>query len=219
MSHGTVWEKLGASLGMWTVLWIGLLYLVLSRVPIDLEGDSSRFAAALDANRSALDWVTLLTVVGGLAFGWFVGSLVVPLRAAEGAPWRLSRIAHAMGLLWTVTWLLSALFNSASLQLASRYHDPAGARLAAILARETPLVLTPSILFALTLAVAYIGVRFGGLPAAFVRGTAATSALLLVLALVEWYGPGNLGGWILALGLGWTGATSAVLLARVSRAG
>jgi hypothetical protein len=109
-------------------------------------------------------------------------------------------------------WLLSAVFNSSAIQLATGYDDPAGARLAAMLARETPLVLTASGMFSLLLATALIAVRCGGFPASYTYGTSGLAVAFLVLAVTEWYGSWHLSGWIVGLAFGSTAVTGALLM-------
>jgi hypothetical protein len=54
--------------------------------------------------------------------------------------------------------------------------------------------------------------RFGGFPTSYSYASGAFTVILLVLALVEWYGPGNLGTINLTLAFGWTAATSALVI-------
>jgi hypothetical protein len=141
-----------------------------------------------------------------------MGSLASRLRLAEGEPGRLASIAFGIGTIWGAIWLLSAMFNSAAIVLAADYQFPDGARLAAILAREMLTILTPPVVFALALATSFVALRFGGFPKLYTTATTAFTVILLVLAIVEWYGPGNLGTINMALAFGWIAATSALLI-------
>ena len=143
---------------------------------------------------------------------WFMGSLASRLRMAEGEPGRLASIAFGTGVVWGAVWLLSAMFNSAAIVLAAQYQDPAGARLAGALAREIVPILTPSIVFVLALATSFVAFRFGGFARPYTYATGAFTVLILALAIVEWYGPGNLGPIITTLALAWTVATSLLLI-------
>jgi hypothetical protein len=158
------------------------------------------------------EWATALRVMGGIMIVWFMGSLASRLRLAEGEPGRLSSIAFGMGTIWGAIWLLSAMFNSAAIVLAADYQFPAGARLAAILAHEMVPILTPPVVFALALATSFVALRFGGFPKLYAKATAAFTVILLVLAIVEWYGPGNLGTINTTLSFAWIAATSALLI-------
>lgn len=212
----TVWERLGALEGLWAAILLGLQLGLASGMASPSSSDAS-YASSVLANRPALEWVTLLRVVGGLMLIWFLGSLVEPLRAAEGHPSRLSTIVLVLGTVWGVVWLFSALFNSASILFAADYANPAGSRFAGTLARESLYVLSPGILVALLLASSFATLRFGGLPRWHGLATLALCALLFGLAIVDWWGPGNLSFTMLVLGLGWTAVTSAYLVVRGMR--
>lgn len=158
------------------------------------------------------EWMTFLRIVAGLMIVWWMGSLSGRLRLAEGEPGRLASISFGVGTLWGGVWLLSALFNSATILFAYDYHNPAGARIAGLLAVETAYVLTPSILIALTLAVALVALRFGGFPRWYALGTMGLNVLLTILALADWADVRDLGLTIMVLALAWMAVTSALLI-------
>jgi len=208
----TISEKLGASAGMWAALWLVIHYLILQGASADPAAPAGDYVRALLAERMKWDWATALRVMGGLMIVWFMGSLAARLRLAEGEPGRLASIGSGLGVVWGAVWLLSAMFNSAAILLATRYQNPEGARLAGVLGRESVMTLTPSIVFTLALATSFVAFRFGGFPRLYTSATGALTAIILVLAIVDWYGPGNLGAVIMTLALGWTAATSALLI-------
>ncbi len=208
----TISEKLGASAGAWAVLWLCIHFLILRNAaanPISPDGD---YARALLDERMAWEWATALRVMGGIMIIWFMGSLASRLRMAEGEPGRLASIAFGIGVVWGSIWLLSAMLNSSAIVLAAQYQNPAGSRLAGALAHDMVLTLTPSLVFTLSLATAFVGLRFGGFPRAYTYATAAFSVVILALAIADWYGPGNLGGLILVLSFAWTATTSLLLV-------
>jgi hypothetical protein len=205
-------EKLGASAGCWAVLWLALSYFILQGVAADPRSPTADFIGAVMAERMKWEWATALRVMGGIMIVWFMGSLAGRLRLAEGEPGRLANIAFGIGTIWGALWLLSAMFNSAMIVLAADYRFEAGARLAAILAREMIPILTPPIVFALALASSFVALRFGGFPKLYANATALFTLAILVLAIAEWYGPGNLGTINLALSFAWMAATSALLV-------
>jgi len=212
----TISEKLGASAGAWAVLWLCIHYLILHNAiaatgSTPLQGDGSYARALLD-QRMAWEWATALRVMGGIMIIWFMGSLGSRLRMAEGEPGRLASIAFGVGVVWGAIWLLSAMLNSSAIVLAAQYQDPAGSRLAGTLAHEMVLTLTPSLVFTLSLATAFVGLRFGGFPRGYTYATAAFSVVILALAIVDWYGPGNLGNVILTLSFAWLAITSLLLV-------
>ncbi len=208
----TMAEKLGAAAGAWAVLWLAIHYLILQGASADPIGSEGDFARALLAERMRWEWATALRVMGGIMIIWFMGSLAGRLRLVEGEPGRLSSIGFGIGVVWGAIWLLSAMFNSVALILAGQYQYPAGARLAGILAREMMPTLTPPIIFTLALATSFVALRFGGFPKLYTYATAILTLIFLVLAIVEWYGPGNLGAIIMILALGWLAVTSALII-------
>jgi hypothetical protein len=205
-------EKLGASAGAWAVLWLCIHYLILrtaTATPIAAEADYDR---ALLEQRIDREWATELRVMGGIMIIWFMGSLASRLRMAEGEPGRLASIAFGIGVVWGAIWLLSAMLNSSAIILAAQYQNPAGSRLVGALAHDMVLTLTPSLVFTLSLATALVALRFGGFPRVYSYATALFSVVILALAIVDWYGPGNLGNIILVLAFAWTAATSLLLV-------
>ena len=160
----------------------------------------------------AWESATALRVMGGIMIIWFMGSLAGRLRMAEGEPGRLASIAFGIGVVWGSVWLLSAMLNSSAILLATQYQYPGGARLAGALAREMVMSLTPSLIFTLSLAISFVGLRFGGFPKAYTYTTAAFSILIFILAVTDWYGPGNLGTTIVALSFAWIAITSLLVI-------
>ena len=208
----TMSEKLGASAGAWAVLWLCIHYVILrgaTAAPGSADGD---YVRALLDERMAWEWATALRVMGGIMIIWFMGSLASRLRMAEGEPGRLASIAFGIGVVWGAIWLLSAMLNSSAIVLAAQYQNPAGSRLAGALAQDMVLTLTPSLVFTLSLATAFVGLRFGGFPRGYTYATAVFSAVILALAIADWYGPGTLGNVILVLSFAWTAATSLLLV-------
>jgi hypothetical protein len=211
--HGTtIWEKLGASAGAWAVLWLSIHYLMLRNATADPRSPEGEFVRALLSERMSWEWATLLRIVAGLMIIWFMGSLAGRLRLVEGQPGRLATITFGVGVVWGAVWLLSAFFNSAAILLSTIYENPAGARLAGALGRESALVLTPSIIYTMTLATAFVALRFGGFPKWYAYGTAVLNFVILALALIDWYGPGNVAPTIMILSLAWIALTSVLLV-------
>ena len=74
------------------------------------------------------------------------------------------------------------------------------------------MILTPPVAFALILAAAFATMRYGGYSKIYAQATAALSVIMIVLAVVEWYGPGNLGTIIMTVALGWLAITSVLTI-------
>jgi uncharacterized membrane protein len=208
----TLWEKLGAVEGLWAAILLSInLVLLLGAAAHPATNDES-FFNALQGERMRWEWMTFLRIVAGLMIVWWMGSLAGRLRLAEGEPSRLASVSFGIGTLWGGVWLLSALFNSATILLSYGYHNPAGSRLAGALATETAYVLTPGLVIVLTFAVALVTLRFGGFPRWYALATLGVSGLLFVLALVDWGGSGNLYIPIMAISLLWMALTSVLLI-------
>jgi hypothetical protein len=213
------WERLGASSGIWAALTLGAGYAIARTTSAQLTAPDAEFVRALMAERSKWEWITFVRLVGAALVLWFSGSLADRLRHAEGEPARLATTALGLGILWSGVWLLSAFFNSAAIMLAADYGDPAGARVAGVLAREAPYVLTAGLMFAWLLATSVVALRFGGFPRTYAYATAALTVTFFVLALADWYVERELSGVIVSLALLWTGATSVLLRERWTGAG
>jgi len=208
----TIAEKCGASAGAWAVLWILIHYLILQSASADPTSAGTDYVRVLLAERMKWEWATALRIMGGLMIIWYSGSLAGRLRLAEGEPGRLASISFGLGVLWGSMWVLSAMFNSAAIMLGPQYQHPEGARLAAILGQEMVLIMTPSIVFVLSMAVAFVGFRFGGFPKVYINATGLLSVVILGLAIADWYGPGTLAPTIMIVALAWTAVTSLLLV-------
>jgi hypothetical protein len=202
---------MGAIAGLWAVLLLATGYAITWSTAANPAGADADYVRALVAERMKWEWVTFVRLVGGTLLLWFMGALAGRLRTAEGDGGRVATAAFGLGVVWAAIWLLSGFFNSASILLATTYADPGGSRVAGVLARETPYVLSGSVMFTLLLAASFATFRFDDFPKAYTRGTPALAVALLVLALIDWYGAGALGPAIVGLALLWTGVTSALL--------
>jgi hypothetical protein len=198
--------------GVGAAVSLGAGFVIARYAAAPLGGADAEYARALLAERTKWEWVTLTRLVGGTLVLWFAALLGERLRAAEGEPARLAETAFGLGVLWAGVWLLSAFFNSASITLAADYANPAGARIAGVLAAEIPAVLTAGVVFTLLLATWLVAVRTAVFPKSYAYGTGGLTVLVLLLALVDWYGPAPIGSLIVSLALAWTAVTSLVLL-------
>jgi len=212
-----LWDRIGASTGMGAVALLATGYAITRTTAANPAASDTDYVRALLAERMKWESVTFVRLVGGTLVLWFMGALAGWLRSPDDRRARLSTVTLGLGVVWAGVWLLSGFFNSASILLATTYADPAGSRVAGVLARETPYVLTGGVMFALLLAVSFTTFSAGHVPSAFRRGTPALALALLALALVDWYGDGTLGPTIVGLALFWTGVTSAMLSAGAAR--
>lgn len=204
----TTAEKLGAAAGAWAAFYLALHYYILSGASADLSMPAADYARTLLGERMRWESATALRIMAGIMIVWFMGSMSGRLRLAEREPGRLAAIAFGLGVVWGCVWILSAMFNSVAILMSAEYGDPVAARFAGILAKETPMILTPPVAFALILAAAFATMRYGGYSKTYAKVTAGLSLIMIVLALVEWYGPGNLGAIIMTVALGWLAITS-----------
>jgi hypothetical protein len=208
----TLWEKLGAVEGLWAAILLAINVVLMLGAAAHPGASDGAFYDALQTERMRWEWMTFLRIVAGLMIVWWMGSLSGRLRLAEGEPGRLASITFGVGTLWGGVWLLSALFNSATILFAYNYRNPAGARIAGMLAIESAYVLTPSLAIVLTFAVSLVALRFGGFPRWYGFATLGACALLTVLALADWADVRNLGLAIMVVALAWMALTSALLI-------
>jgi hypothetical protein len=208
----SVWEAATASAGAFAALSLGISYAITRTTAAPLAGSDADYARALLAERVKWEWVTFVRLLGGALVVWFISSLADRLRMVERQTGRIAEVAFGLGTLWGGVWLFSAFFNSASIFLAADYNDPGGARIAGVLAREIPYVLTGSVVFTLLLATSFAALRSGVFPKIYASGTAVLAIAILLFALVDWYGAGSLSPLIVALALLWTATTSGVLV-------
>jgi hypothetical protein len=206
------WERTSAIAGICGAVSLAASDLIVRTTNASLGGGDAEYARALLSERWKWEWVTLLRLVGGTLVVWFAALLGDRLRSLEGEPARLAETVFGLGVVWAGVWLLSAFFNSASIMLAADYADPAGARIAGVLAAEIAPVLTAGVVFTLLLATSLVTLRSNACPKAYAYATGALAGVMLALALVDWYGPGTLGWLVVALALAWMAATSVVLV-------
>ena len=206
------WETMGASAGIWAVLWLTVGYAIVSTTVADPGSADADYVRALVAERWKWEWVTLVRLVGGALVLWCAGTLAGRRRMVEGEPGRLAGAAFGPAVVWAGVWMLSALFNSSAIMLATSSGDHAGARLAALLARDTPLVLTASVMFTVLLATALTARRFGGFPVGYTIATSLLALGFLVLAVLDWYLSWSLSALIVGLAFIWMAVTSVLLV-------
>jgi hypothetical protein len=212
-STRTAGQTLSASAGLWSAAFLASGYAIAATTAVNLSTGDVEYVRVMAAERMKWELVTFVRIVGGILMLWFAGSLAGRLRLAEGDAGRLASAVFGLGVVWSGVWLLSAFFNSASILLAASYGDPAGARVAGILARETPYVLTGCLIVTLLMATAFVTLRSDRFPKIYSYATAALIVPLTMLIVLDWYGPSNLSPVIVGLALVWTAVTSAVLMA------
>ena len=203
-------ERLGGASGLLAVVLLGAQEILLLGAAADPALPS--FARLLVRERWRWETITLLRITGALAVVWFTTSLASRLRRAGREHAAHAAVALGAGMLWAATWLVSALFNSLAVTFAAAPRDAAAARFAGVLAIESVYVLTPGITLVLLTATAIVALQDRAFPRAFAYGTLTAALLRLVLALWDWYGPGNLGPGLLDVALLWTGAAGTQLL-------
>jgi hypothetical protein len=208
------WARMSASAGIWAALWLAVGYAITLTTVANPAASDADYVRALVAERMKWEWVTFVRLLGGILVLWFMGNLAGRLRLAEGGPGRLASAAFGVGVIWAGVWLLSGFFNSASIALAVTYDDPAGSRIAGVLAGETPSVLTPIVVFTLLLATSLVAPRLGAAPRIYTFGTAALTIAFPFFTVADWAGPGHLSPFIVGASLAWMGITSALLVSR-----
>src|SRR4029079_11595963 len=91
--------QLGAATGIAAVALLGVNFIIgLSPDPPDLNAPVAPVAAYVAQNQDALQVQILLTSLAMLFFLWFLGSVRVGIRVAEGGSGRLAGVASGGGL-------------------------------------------------------------------------------------------------------------------------
>lgn len=177
-----------------------------------LVGTTVPDAQALLADRMRWEWTTLLRVVGGLGAIWFTTAFAARLRrSASGTPGP-STIVLGAGLLWGTVWLVSALFNSVAISVATMDGDAAAVRFLTVLGAQIVLVLTPTLMIAFLVATGVAVLAAPTFPRRFGHAALFFAALRTILAMVDWYGGADLTMRIMDMTLIWVVIASVHLL-------
>jgi hypothetical protein len=177
-----------------------------------LAGTPTPNSEALLAQRMRWELTTVLRIAGGLGIVWFTAALSARLQQLGPRPAGPARFVHGVGLLWGSVWLVSALFNSAAISMATRYSDPLAVRLLTVFAVQSLLVLTPALTIALLTATGVAVLAAPTFPQRFGYMTLASAAFRLVLAVLDWYGSADLAMRIMMVTLIWIVVTGTHLL-------
>jgi hypothetical protein len=107
--------QLGAATGLAAVVLLGVNFIIgLSPKPPGLNAPVAPVAAFISANQDALHVEILLTSLSMLFFLWFLGSVRVAVRGAEGGSGRLSGVASGGGIAGVVFVLAAMIFYAAA---------------------------------------------------------------------------------------------------------
>jgi hypothetical protein len=156
--------------------------------------------------------MTVLRIVGGLGIVWFTAALAARLQQLGPRPAGPARFVYGVGLLWGSVWLVSAIFNSAAISMATTYFDEPAVRILTTLALQSVLVLTPALTIALLTATGVAVLAAPTFPRRFGYMTLGSAAFRLVLAVLDWYGSAELAMRIMVLTLIWVVVTGIHLL-------
>ena len=107
--------QLGAATGIAAVVLLGVNFIIgLSPDPPDLNAPVAPVAAYVAQNQDALQVQILLTSLAMLFFLWFLGSVRVGIRVAEGGSGRLAGVASGGGIVGVTFVLAAMLFYAAA---------------------------------------------------------------------------------------------------------
>ena len=181
-------------------------------IQLMLVGTAAPDGPALLNDRARWEWTTLLRIVGGLGIIWFTAGLAARLRRFGARPADPATIVLGAGILWGFIWLVSGLFNSVAISLATTYAAPAGVPLLGVLGVESVLVLTPAISIAFLVATGAAVLAAPTFPRRYAYMTLSGAACRGVLAIVDWYGAASFALRILDFTLLWVVVTGIHLL-------
>ena len=177
-----------------------------------LVGTATPDSQTLLHDRMRWEWTTLLRIVGGLGIIWFTAGLAARLRRFGSRQAGPATIVLGAGILWGCVWLVSALFNSVAISLATTYADPQGVRLLTVLGVQSVLVLTPALSIAFLVATGTAILAAPTFPRRYAYMTLGGAAFRAVLAVVDWYGAADLAMRIMDFTLLWVVVTGIHLL-------
>lgn len=176
-----------------------------------LVGVATPDSQALLHDRMRWEWTTLLRIVGGLGLIWFTAGLAARLRrfGSRSGP---ATIVLGAGILWGCIWLISGLFSSAAISLATTYADPAGVPFLMVLGVESTLVLTPVLSIAFLAGTGTAILESPTFPRRYAYMTLSGAAFRAVMAILDWYGTAKVAMRILDFTLLWVVVTAIHLL-------
>jgi hypothetical protein len=181
-------------------------------IQLMLGGTPTPDAQALVTDRMRWEWITLLRIVGGLGIIWFTAGLAARLRRFASRPAGPATVVLGAGILWGCIWLVSGLFNSVAISLATTYADPRGVHLLVVLGVQSVLVLTPAISIAFLVGTGAAVLAAPTFPRRYAYMTLSGAACRGVLAVVDWLGTANVAMRILDFTLLWVVVTGIHLL-------
>lgn len=189
--------------------------------PPSIDDGPAQVTRYVKDNHDGIQGVSALDFGAGFAFLFFLGSIVLASRAAEGAPGRLSAVAAAGGIAFVaIAGVGVAAVNTAAFQL-----DNGAGNASTVTALwdlgQMSFVIMGFASAALLWAVGLLAIRFGALPAALGVYSLALAAYTFVIALFGTFSEsgafsprdGLLGEIGLFLFLVWVAAVSAALVA------
>jgi hypothetical protein len=190
----------------------GIIGVAAIAIQLLLVGTAAPDGPALLNDRGRWEWTTLLRIVGGLGIIWFTAGLAARLRRFGARPADPAAIVLGAGILWGCIWLVSGLFNSVAISLATRYASPHGVHLLTVLGLESVLVLTPAISIAFLVATGVAILAVPTFPVRYAYMTLSGAAFRGVLAIADWYGAASFAVRILDFTLLWVVVTGIHLL-------
>jgi len=204
-------ERFGGASGV-----IGVAAIV---VQLFLVGVATPDAPMLVRDRTRWELATALRITGGLGLIWFTAGLAARLRhfdtRAAGPP----AMVLGAGIMWGFIWLVSGLFSSAAISLATTYQDARAVHFLSVLGVEIVMVLTPVISIAFLAATGAAVLAAPTFPRRYGYMTLFGAVCRAVLGTLDWYGTANFAMRIVDFTLLWVVVTGIHLLGATRPAG
>ena len=197
-------ERIGGASG---VIGVGAI-----AIQLLLAGTTTPDSQALLRDRMRWEWTTALRIVGGLGIIWFSAGLAARLRRFGAGIAGPASVVLGAGILWGAVWLISALFSSVAIALATTYAKPDGVHFLEVLGLESVLVLTPIISIAFLTATGIAVLASPTFPRRYGYMTLSGAACRAAMATLDWYGVGSFTIRILDFTLLWVVVTGIHLL-------
>jgi hypothetical protein len=188
----TRWERWGAASGFAAAL-AGAAAIVFERGPLMATDPARTVVDHLTSYRTPMLAQSMLFLVGGALYLWYLGSLRTFLARSEGGTGRLSTVAFGAGLVWVGINMVALAF-----QIGLVANPRAGAAAALIGTMNAVFTIAALPLAVMMAAVAVVSLRSRAFPAwlGWVAAATAGSQLLLWLGTVVSTGPLAPDGWL-----------------------
>ncbi|MHB1876546.1 MAG: hypothetical protein ACYCPF_17020 [Streptosporangiaceae bacterium] len=188
----TRWERWGAASGFAAAIF-GAAATMFERGPLLASDTPAAVLGHLTSNQSPMLMQSMLFLVGGALYLWYLGSLRAFLTRAEGGTGRLAAIAFGAGVVWVGINMVAQAFQ------AGLVANPRAGAPAALIGTMNAIFTIAALPLAIMMAaVAVVSLRHRAFPAwlGWIAAATAVSQFLLWLGTAASAGPLAPNGWL-----------------------